>query len=343
MKKSLEFLLDHACPSIRYRLKKEILGDIDSCEEEKLQGEILEDVLIQDFLARQNPDGWIDEDFHSEKGVESAIRVFSEKGVLLEHPSFQGMLNELEIRADTFDKFSLFRVGKILDEKGFGGSQLMRAAAFAYAGIEDKDFIQEQIEKALNKFQFVISVDKIQDITEVYKGKRAFIKDAKWPSIYDLRILAFSKSWRCKENEEMITSSIRQLINLSPIPDILVRKGSQLISPASICMHDFNQDMNAMKDGDWMAWFHRMEMLSRLGVVKKIEELKAQVNSLVKMLDENDGLFVKRMSHYYFHKWSAYTGLALEKDWRSEKRRICDLTFRSLLILHYSEMGNTSL
>ena len=39
-------------------------------------------------------------------------------------------------------------------------------------------------------------------------------------------------------------------------------------------MHDFYQDMNTFKDKDWMMWFHRMELLSRLGVVKHIEEPK---------------------------------------------------------------------
>ena len=59
MNKAIEFLLDNACSSIRYRLKKEILSDIDSYEEETLQSQILEDKLIQEFLARQNSDGWI--------------------------------------------------------------------------------------------------------------------------------------------------------------------------------------------------------------------------------------------------------------------------------------------
>ena len=79
------------------------------------------------------------------------------------------MLNELERREDTFDKGCLFNVGKILDEKGFGGSQLIRSTIFAYAGIENKDFIKEQIENALDKFKFILSIDKIQDITEEYK------------------------------------------------------------------------------------------------------------------------------------------------------------------------------
>ncbi|MBU5311608.1 hypothetical protein KQI38_06170 [Tissierella carlieri] len=338
MNKAIEFLLDNACSSIKYRIKKEILNDIDSYEEEKLQSQILEDKLIREFIAKQNSDGWIDEDFHSEKGIETAIRVLSEKGVLSEQFPIQKMLNELERREDTFDKGCLFNVGKILDEKGFGGSQLIRSTIFAYAGIENKDFIKEQIENALDKFKFILSVDKIQDITEEYKSKLIFKNEVKWPSIYDLRLLAFTKTWRSKQNEKIITSSIGQLIKLSPISDILVLKGHQLIAPASFCMHDFYQDMNTFKDKDWMMWFHRMELLSRLGVVKHIEELKDQVDFLVHILSENDGIFKKKLNHYYFTKWGTYIGLALEKDWRTEERRMCDLTFRSLLILYYSEI-----
>jgi hypothetical protein len=54
------------------------------------------------------------------------------------------------------------------------------------------------------------------------------------------------------------------------------------------------------------------------------------------MLFESEGFFRKELSHYYFHKWTQYIGLALENDWKSEEKRICDLTFRSLLILKLS-------
>ncbi len=337
MNKTIEFLLNNACSSIRYRIKKEILSEIDLSEEEALQNEILGDKLVQEFFARQNHAGWIDEDFHSEKGIETAIRLLSEKGIPSEHLPMKKMLDELERREYTFDKGCLFNVGKVLDEKGFGGSQLIRATIFSYAGIEDKEFIQNQIQSAIDKFEFVLSVDQIGDITAEYKNKLIFKNEVKWPSIYDLRLLAFTKTWRSKENKNIIISSIRQLIKLSPIPDILVLKGHQLIAPASFCMHDFCPDMSIFKDQDWMIWFHRMELLSRLGIVEYIEELKSQVDFLTNILNEDDGLFKKRLSHYYFTKWGTYIGLALEKDWRTEKRRICDLSFRSLLILNYLE------
>lgn len=77
-----------------------------------------------------------------------------------------------------------------------------------------------------------------------------------------------------------------------------------------------------------------MELFARLGVVWPIPELEKQVNELQTLLEEGDGLFMLRLSHPYFREWVAYTGLALEADWRSEKRRQNDLTFQSLLIVH---------
>ena len=80
-----------------------------------------------------------------------------------------------------------------------------------------------------------------------------------------------------------------------------------------------------------MQWFHRMELLARLGVVEKIPELKRQIQTLEGILAVGQGMFTKRLNHPYFQKWGAYTGFALEKDWRINQRRINDLTFRSLL------------
>ncbi|SHI80319.1 hypothetical protein [Lutispora thermophila] len=336
MNQTIGFLLDNACPSIRYRVKREILDEISPQEEEKLQSQILEDKLLREFIERQNSDGWIDEDFHSEKGVETAIRLFSEKGVLASQPSFKVMLEELERREDTFDKGCLFNIGKILDHKSFGGSKVIRAAAFAQAGIEDKHFIKEQIELALDKLKFVCSVSTIDSVAKQYKDKLVFKDGTKWPCIYDLRLLAYTKGWRSEENKRTVVVSIKKMIELSPIPYIHILERNQLIAPAAFCMQDFNPDVNKLKDSEWMMWFHRMEILSRLGVASEIKELKQHLDFLAELLRENNGIFNKRMNHYYFTKWSPYSGLALEKDWRSGTRRICDLTFRSLLILHYS-------
>jgi hypothetical protein len=102
-------------------------------------------------------------------------------------------------------------------------------------------------------------------------------------------------------------------------------------------MDNFVPDMHALTDAEWMQWFQRMELLARLGVNQKIPELRQQVQTLTEILHKGQGLFTGKLNHAYFHKWGAYTGLALEADWRLPQHRINDLTFRSLLILRCSE------
>ncbi len=182
----------------------------------------------------------------------------------------------------------------------------------------------------------VLSINSIQDIVEFYKGRLVFKPGILWPSIYHLRLLAFTHRWRTPENHTRITQAIKRLIDLSPIPDIHLRHKSQIIAPASFCMHNFDPDIDTMKDSQWMEWFHSLECLSRLGVVPAIPRLQVQVERLQSLLDSDQGWFNRRLSHPCFTKWGAYTGLILEPDWRSSRNRINDLTFRSLLILYYS-------
>jgi len=163
-----------------------------------------------------------------------------------------------------------------------------------------------------------------------------FRKEFCFPDIYHLRILATTQSWRTPANHKMMVKIIQRLVELSPIPDIYVLHKSQLVAPASFCMHNFSHEMNRLTDAEWMQWFHRMELLARLGVADQIPELKRQVKYLEDLLEADKGLFTRKLNHSYFKRWGAYTGLMLERDWRIQQRRVNDLTFRSLLILHYA-------
>jgi hypothetical protein len=241
----------------------------------------------------------------------------------------------LETNAERLER-GISKVGKAFDDRGLGGSLMIRASLFAYAGIEDSPSVKEQVDSALAGFRAVLPINAIEEVVDSYKGKRVFKPTAAWPSLYHLRLLAFTQGWRTPENRAMVAKSIQKLVELSPIPDIYVRHKSQLIASASVFMHEFNPDMASMGAADWMGWFHRVELLSRLGVVNSVPQLKRQVDTLREMLNSGGGRFTRPLSHCYFKKWSAYSGLMLEKDWKSPERRIYDLTLRSLLILHYA-------
>jgi hypothetical protein len=82
-----------------------------------LQSKILDDPEVWGFIKQQNKSGWIDQDLHSENGVETAIRVFFEKGLDNSNSFFSKMLSELEKREDSFVNGYLEKVGRILDER----------------------------------------------------------------------------------------------------------------------------------------------------------------------------------------------------------------------------------
>ncbi len=334
---NVDRLLASACPSIQYRIRKETLGQSASLPEmKKLQAQILQDKVVRAISSSQGSDGWLAVNFHGYGSMESGMRLLCEKGVEADRPVLAKALLALEKYADRLER-GLGKVGKILDDLGFGGTELIRAYLFAHAGKEKNPLVQKQISQALLTFKSVTQIKSLEDLYQLYKDKPIFREGVCWPSLYHLRLLAFSQSWRTPENQKMIVRSIRRMVRLSPIPNMYVKYKSQLIAPASFCMDNFAPDTNTLIDAEWMQWFHRMELVARLGVVQEIPELKRRAQILAKILEEDQGLFTKKLSHAYFQKWGAYTGLALEKDWRVSQRRINDLTFRSLLILHYSK------
>jgi hypothetical protein len=231
------------------------------------------------------------------------------------------------------------RVGKPLDLYHLGGSSMIKACVFAYSGNVEYTFVEEQIAEALSGFEYILSLKTLNQLYQTYKDKIYVFKEVtRWPSIYHLRLLAFTDSWRNAENKKMLIAAFNKLASFSPIPPIKLLYKNQVISPASAYMNVFNTDMNNLSPKEWMIWFHRTEMIARLGIICDIPQFKKQVDFLHEYINTNNGFFLKKLSHYYFNKWNQYLGLALENDWKVNGARINDLSFRSLLILKLSNL-----
>ena len=335
--KVINELLSFACPSIQYRVRRELLDEpIDSPMMKAIQQEILKDELVQAILDSQAADGWIGSRFHGYDSHEAGIRLLCEKGLDHRHPAVGRALEALD-RKKTRIEGELGLVGKVLDDYGLGGTETIRTTIFAYAGVENIPFVQDQHNLALEAFRAVLDVASIDEIVEPYQDKLVFRKGVIWPGIYHLRLLAFTHTWRTSQAQAMLVESMARLAQLSPIPNIHVRFKSQWMAPAAFGMQNFGgKNLAHMSASEWMTWFQRMELLARLGVVRVVLELKRQVEDLDKLLEAGSGWFTLPLTHEYFRHWGAYTGLMLERDWKHSKRRMYDLTFRSLLIQHYS-------
>lgn len=71
-----------------------------------------------------------------------------------------------------------------------------------------------------------------------------------------------------------------------------------------------------------------------------VPQLAKQVEELNREFLDGYGYFSLKLNHYSFHRWSPYTGLALEPDWKSNRKsKSWDFTFRCALINHYSGVG----
>ena len=64
MKGSIDFLLENANPSIRLRIKKEVLGSITAEEEAELIAQINEEPIYKLIASCQKENGWLGNGFH---------------------------------------------------------------------------------------------------------------------------------------------------------------------------------------------------------------------------------------------------------------------------------------
>ena len=91
MNKQTAFLIsDRACPSISYRIKKEIFHEnIADSDMQLLQSRILNEKEVLRIFSLRKEDGWLGGLFHGVDEPECSIRYLMEKGIEPSHPLFR--------------------------------------------------------------------------------------------------------------------------------------------------------------------------------------------------------------------------------------------------------------
>ena len=94
--KMIDFLLKNANPSIKRRVKSEILHNLIADEAALYQEQIMQEETIQRIISCQQENGWIGKSLHGGLDTqEGATKYLAEKAVDKKHPCSNGLWKRL--------------------------------------------------------------------------------------------------------------------------------------------------------------------------------------------------------------------------------------------------------
>ncbi len=348
--KMIDFLLSHANPSIRLRVKREILRTVTAQEEKALQEQILEEKIIWLIAEKQRENGWIGLGFHgSNKNAgqydnqETATKYMGEKAlqgtVLLDRAMEAYVTTPLTdpIYGTRGQYWSEFEIPA-------QGQNIIRCACIARAHYDDVIDIMPQIRLSLESFERVTQVDSIWDVSRPVKNGRYFNKNERWPCRYHLEILAFTpEKWKSEENVAMLARAFQRLtrrdreeIINTPVSCWV---GNHAVGPCWLLNEGYSVSGDGLNrrtdDGIRRTNLEKVEWLCRCGLYPYLPELREEVDFILGHIGE-DGICSVGTYDGEIRGWGPYFGAQLETDWRAKIRRQCDITFRALLIMHYA-------
>lgn len=335
---TVEFLLSNACPSIVYRTKQEILMEhLSSREIEYYQRLILESDKVRSILRWQGNDGYFGSRLHTASTGskiwthEGCVRYLIEKGILINNNVLKKSLLAL-LEPGWEKEIENSRAASIF------GKDIIRAALFAQAGLYDYDFVELWIKKSLQAFQHIAETPSFHELVTIDEcGKYVFREKTYIPTIYHIRMLAYTYSWRNTNSEDMVMLALKKLYDWLPLPPVYYKSKSQFIAPLMNVAWPINCSINE-KNCFW--WLHSYELMARMGMLKKTSPFRIcfdEINfaDVVNQLKITKQWFNTRYKKKTYLIWSGYSGLALEDDWNNVDNQMYDLVFRYCLIHYY--------
>lgn len=365
--KAVGFLLENANPSTKLRIKKELFHTITQEEEQDYRKQITTEPIYQKIAACQKENGWLGNGFHGPnrdagpyENQEVGIKYLAEKAVGKEDPVLKHAM-------DAFVTIPLddpcYRTkGKYYDEFRYAanGQNLIRCACIARAGYDDEINILPQIGLSLESFRRVLEVDSILEVTRQRKGRPSrsnpsgmiyvFNDYEKWPCRYHLDILAHTASWKNEETVRTLAASVEKMMRHDD-PTLIGRAADSWVGYPLGTLGCFPSQGLTVKetqllpcsespDGNKQAAVYHleyMEWFARCGIVPYVPVLKSAAEDIRDSFDEN-GICRIPFLEDTLRGISTYGGQQLETDWKTETKQLCDVTFRALLILYYSNM-----
>ena len=340
------FLLTHGGPSIRLRVKREIMGDISAEEESALMEEIQTEPVYRLVAACQKENGWLGNGFH---GPNKNAGLYENQEVGTKYLAEKGFGKENTVLCRAMDAFATVPLsdlcyrthGKVYDEFQFAanGQNLIRCACIARAGFADVLDISPQVQLSLDSFRRVLEVDSILDVSRTIKSSkyRLFHKNEKWPCRYHFDILAHTESWKTPENCQMLAQSFEKLMRQDR-PELTGVGAASWVGHVLGTLGCYTEgfSVRTTKDNASLIQLETVEWMCRCGLYPYLRILQDEVGVLMDSVDA-DGICRAPVDEDFLRGISTYGGQQIEADWKTPIRKACDITFRALLCGKYAE------
>lgn len=367
--KSIDFLLEHARPVIQYRLRKEILQDLTPAEEARLLEQIYQlppFVLLQSYIK---PDGYIGSGMHSWdnwrgqvlhetplQDGESAARLLSYYRIPKEHPTVAGFVAAMRDEEILRREFSYIPPEIPRYENRFIGlnnGNCLQALLYTMQAMlgygDDYEDLRDFQRICLKGFERVAQARSLEELTKYDAHARRkynypYIEaEDYFPDAYTLAMLAYTKSWRTKENVRMMAGALNH-INAIMRPDnnMHVRICGKYMAPCFAMVRPvraFRPDLI-----DTITYRRILSEIAMLGVGQQAHVIRESVANVEEAIDGDgilrmdfNALHNKRYSPKYIEYPSPYGDVRLEADYRQKNALLCDLTFWAVEFLWLAE------
>lgn len=361
--KSIDFLLEHAGPVIRYRLRREILQDLTAVEEETLLEQIYRlppFVLLQSYVK---PDGYIGSGMHSWdnwrgqilhetplQDGESAARLLSYYRIPKAHPTVAGFVAAMRDEEILRREFSYIPPEIPRYENRFVGlnnGNCLQALLYTMQAMlgygDDYEDLKDFQQICLKGFERVTQAGSLEELTKYdahakRKYNYPYIEaEDYFPDAYTLAMLAYTKSWRTGENARNTVSMLAGALNhinaiMRPDNNMHVRICGKYMAPCFALarpIRAFRPDLI-----DTVTYRRTLSEIAMLGVGQQADVIRESVANVEEAIDgdgvlrmEFDAPHNKRYSPRYIEYPSPYGDVRLETDYRQKNALLCDLTF----------------
>ena len=162
-----------------------------------------------------------------------------------------------------------------------------------------------------------------------------FVDNKYIPTVFHMRMLAYTDIWRTEENQKMLATAFEKLYEWLPLSPTYIKAGSQLVAPLGSMIHPINCEYHEPY-GFW--WFHFHELATWMGMLGKKSPFRKNFDLIDgTQLEPLAGDLKRANQRGAYTNWGAYSGLALNTDWKDKQNRISDLAFRICLTRHYGD------